>query len=168
MAGAERLEDRVVLGVDRQHGGAGRRRAAHEHRAGADETLLVGKRDRRAAFDRGECRAQTDRAGDRSHHPVGRSLRRFLERVFAGGGFDAGARQRALEIVVGGRIGNHGKARADLAGDLGEQRRIAPRGERLDAVTDRFALEQVDRAGADRAGGAEDGDAARALRRLRL
>ena len=64
---------------------------------------------------------------------AGRSAASFSA-VFAGGRFDAGARQRALEIVVGRRIGNDRKARADLAGHLCEQRRVAPRGERLDAI----------------------------------
>src|SRR5579862_5378983 len=36
MPGAESLKNRIVLGVDRQHGSAGRGRVAHENRSGAD------------------------------------------------------------------------------------------------------------------------------------
>ena len=45
--GAERLVQRVVLGIDRQDGGPKRLRIAHEGCAGADEALLVGERDAR-------------------------------------------------------------------------------------------------------------------------
>ena len=54
---AERLEDGVVLGIDRQHGGAGRGGAAHEQAAGADQALLVGERDGHAALDRRQASA---------------------------------------------------------------------------------------------------------------
>ena len=60
-AGRERLEDRVVLGIDRQHRGAGSRRAPHEQRAGADQAFLVGERDGRAALERGQRRLQARR-----------------------------------------------------------------------------------------------------------
>ena len=68
-AGAERLEDRVVLGIDRQHGGAGLGRRAHEQAAGADQALFVGERDGRAALDRRQRRLQSDRAADRAPSP---------------------------------------------------------------------------------------------------
>ena len=44
-AGAEGLEDGVVLGIHRQDGGAGCGCAPHEQRTGADETFLVGERN---------------------------------------------------------------------------------------------------------------------------
>ncbi len=80
-ARAQRLEDRVVLGIDRQHRGARRGRAAHEQRAGADEAFLVGERNGRAALGGGERRLEAGRAGDRRHDPIGRSLRRLDDGV---------------------------------------------------------------------------------------
>ena len=74
---AQCLEDRIVLGIDRQHGGAAGRCAAHEQRAGADETFLVGERDRCAAFGRGKRRREARGAGDRRHDPLGGPLRGF-------------------------------------------------------------------------------------------
>ena len=120
--GAERLEHRVVLGIDRQHGGAGRCGAAHEQAAGANQAFLVGERDRRAALDRRKRRLQSDRTADRRHHPVGRTLRRFDQSIFAGRGFDAEPDKRILEFAIGGGIGNHRKSRADLARDLARAR----------------------------------------------
>ena len=67
---------------------------AHEQAAGADQAFLVGERDGRAALDRGQRRLQSDRAADRRHHPVGRTLRRFDQRGLAGRRFDAAAGQR--------------------------------------------------------------------------
>ncbi len=103
---------------------------------------------------------RSDRAADRAHHPIGRPLRRFDQRLVAGGGFDAAAGERALELAIGRRIADHRDARVQFARDLGERGRVAARGDRFDAVARRVALDQVDRAGADRAGGAENGDAA--------
>ncbi len=68
--------------------------------------------------------------------------------------------KRVLQFVVSRRIGDHGESRADLARDLRQRRRIAPRADRLDAISFRRALDQIDRAGADRTGSAENGDAA--------
>ena len=51
-AGAERLENGIVLGIDRQHAGAGGGGGAHEHGAGAHQAFLVGQRDRGAALGR--------------------------------------------------------------------------------------------------------------------
>ena len=159
-AGAERLEYGIVLAIDRQHGGAGDGRAPHEQAAGANQTFLVGERDGRAAFDRGQRRLQSDRAADRRHQPIGRTLRGFEQTALARRRLDAAAGQGVLQIVVSRRIGDHGESRADLAGDFRQRRRVAPGADRLDAITLRRALDQIDGAGADRAGGAENGDAA--------
>ena len=120
----ERLEDRVVLGIDRQHGGAGRGGAPHEQGAGADQAFLVGKRDGRAALGRGERRREPCRAGDRRHDPIGRPLRGLDQR---------GLRRRrlrcrepasvVLELGIGGRIGDRRKARTEFAG---EPRQLRP------------------------------------------
>ena len=70
---AQRLENRIVFGVDRQHCRTGRRGAAHEQRAGADQTFLVGERDGCAALDRRQCRLQACGPADRGHDPIGRT-----------------------------------------------------------------------------------------------
>ena len=160
-AGAERLEDRVVLGIDRQHGRPRVRRLAHEECAGADETLLVGERDRRAALGGGKRWLEARGAGNRRHHPVGRPLRRLDDRSCAGRRFDAGARQLALEFLIGARFGNRGEARAQVARETRQRRRIAARGHGFDAVEPALLPEQVDGARADRAGGAQQRHRAR-------
>ena len=87
-------------------------RAAHEQAAGADQALLVGERDGRAALDGGQRRLQPARAGDRRHHPVGRPLRPPRSgpprRPPASMPLPA---ERVLEFGIGLRIGHHGEAR---------------------------------------------------------
>ena len=61
IAVGQRLEDRVVLGIDRQQGGAGLAHRAQHHLAGADQRFLVGQRDARAAADRGQRRRRARR-----------------------------------------------------------------------------------------------------------
>ncbi len=109
-----------MLGIDRQHGGPGRRGAPHEQRAGTDQTLLIGERHMGAALGRGQCRPQAGGAGDRGHHPISRTLRRFDDSLGAGAGFDAGTGQLGLEVVVQIRISDGGKARAEIARQFGQ------------------------------------------------
>ena len=112
---------------------------------------------------------QPDRAGDRRHHPVGRALRGFEQRGLAGRRLDAAAgqaRPSARHRPPDRRPRQ--SARRPRARVLRERRGVAPRGDRLDAIALRFALDQIDRAGADRAGGAENGDAAHGRGRLRF
>ena len=158
--GAERLEYGIVLAIDRQHGGAGDGRAPHEQAASTNETFLVGEGDGGTAFDRSQRGLQSDRAADRRHQPVGRTLRGFEQTVLARCRFDPAAGQGVLQIIVSRRIGHHGQSRVHFAGDFCERSRAAPGANRLDAITVRRALDQIDRAGADRAGSAENGDAA--------
>jgi hypothetical protein len=85
--------------------------------------------------------------------------------VFAGSGFDARTRQRVLEFAIGGVICDHRMARADLACNLAESGRIAPRADRFNPVAPWVAFDQVERAGADRAGRAENCNPAHIRRR---
>ena len=103
---------------------------------------------------------EPDGAADRGHHPVGIAFRRFHQPGFAGGGLDAGAGEGRLKVGIGGGIGDYRHAGADLTGDLGERAGIAAGRDGLDAVAVAVAFEQIDGAGADRAGGAENGHAA--------
>ncbi len=158
--GAERLEDGVVLGIDGKHGGAGDGGAPHEQGAGTHQAFLVGKRDGGAAVDGGQRRLQADRTADRRHQPISRTLRGLEQTGLAGRRLDTAAGQGFLQLAIGCRISDHGEPCADLTRDFRQRRRIAPRADRLDAIAFRRALDQIDRADADRAGSAEDGDAA--------
>ncbi len=63
-------------------------------------------------------------------------------------------------------VGDRRKAGAKIARQLGERRAVLVRGQRLDDKAPVLALEQVDRARSDRAGGAENCDTARLSMRL--
>ena len=67
-----------------------------------------------------------------------------------------------MSSLIGSRIRDHRMPGPDLARNLAQRRGIAARADRLDAISLRLALDQIERARADRAGGAEDGDAAHA------
>ena len=67
---------------------------------------------------------RSDRAADRGHHPVGRTLRRLDHGGLAARSLDAGAGKRVLEFAIGRRIGDDRKARVQLARDLRELRRV--------------------------------------------
>ena len=127
--------------------------------AGANQAFLVGERHRRAALDRGQRRLQAGRAADRRHHPVGRTLRRLRPRLRAGRRLDAGARQRVLEFAIElsdrrpPRTARRQLARQSWRAPRHSCARSPPRRD-----SGRLALEQIDRAGADRAGRTENSD----------
>ena len=131
-AGAERLEDRVVLGIDRQHVGAGRGSSSHEQGAGAHQAFLVGERHGRAALGCGERRCEACGAGDGGHDPFSGTLRRLDQGFRAGRGFDTGARQFGLELGIGRLIGDRRKARTEFAREPRQGGRIAIGGHRFD------------------------------------
>ena len=56
VAGAQHLEDGIVLGVDRDDGAPDSHERVAEHRARRHHAFLVGQRDRDAALDRGQRR----------------------------------------------------------------------------------------------------------------
>ena len=110
-----------MLGIDRQHGGAGRRRAAHEQPAGANQAFLVGERNDDAALGRGHCRLEPGRPGDRPDHPFGRPLRGLQQRTLTGRRRDARAGQPVLELAIGRGIADRRKAGAKLAGKCSQR-----------------------------------------------
>ena len=67
-AGAQALRERAVLGVDGDD--LARLRPVEHERAAHDQRLLVGQRERRPGLERGQRRAQPDRAGDAVEHDV--------------------------------------------------------------------------------------------------
>ena len=154
-ARTQSLEDGVVLGVDRQHSGAGSSSTPHEQRTGANETFLVGKRNSGAPFGSGQRRLQTGGTGDRGHHPVGRPLRRLDDGGAAGCRLDAGAGKLGFEFAVSVRVGYCGKACIELARELRQRLGVAMRRHGFDAITSRFLPQQIDGARPDRAGGAK-------------
>ena len=72
--GGQRLQERVVLGVDRDDLGAGLGGIRHEGSSGADEALLVGKRNASSGLDGSMGRTQARRAADGSQHHVGLAI----------------------------------------------------------------------------------------------
>ena len=149
IARRKRLENRIVLGIDRENRRARACRASHEKPARANEAFLVGEGDRRATFDGGKRRFQSNRTADRRHHPVSRALRRLHQCIFSGRGFYARAGKRLLQLGVCGVIGNDRMSRADFTGNLSEGCCVATRTDRLDAISMRSTLDQVKRAGAN-------------------
>src|SRR5262249_20738154 len=74
-----------------------------------------------------------------------------------------GSGERGLEIAIRGGIADRGKARIELTRGRRERGGVLVGADRLDAKTFALALEQVDRARANRARGTEERH--RALRR---
>jgi hypothetical protein len=157
---AHGLEQRIVLGIDRQHGRPGGGRAPHEQAAGANQALLVGERDDGAALGGGECGFEPRGPGDRTDHPLRRALGGLDDSARPGRRFDAGAGERVFQFAIGGRIADRGKTGAELARKRSESCRIGIGAERLHPIIRALALEQIHGAGADRAGRAKDGHAA--------
>lgn len=160
IARGERLEQRIVLRIRRQDAGARFRRALHEEITSADETFLVGERDMRAAIDRRQRRLQSGGATHGGHHPIGRTRAGLDHRAFAGAAFGAGARERSLEFGKLGDVGDRDEARGELLRELCQRLDIAVCRQRLDTVALGRGAQQIHRAVADRAGGAENRDAA--------
>ena len=143
LAGAQRLPDRGVLGVDRHDLAAARRPRLGDDRARGDEALLVGEREALAGFERGERGGEAGEADDRVEDDVGVGVRGELgERA---GVVEAGTRE----------IRRH----AELGPLLLEQVGVAPGGERDDAEVVAVAAQDVERLGADGPGRPEDDDA---------
>ena len=155
IARGERLKQRVVLGIGGQDAGPRLGGALHEEIAGANQTLLVGERDGRAAIDRGERGLQPRRTADRRHHPVGGTRGGLDDGAFAGAAFDAGAGKCGPQFAEARGIGDRGKSRAELLCEVGQCCDVGIRRQRLDLVAVARAAQQIHRAVTDRSGGAE-------------
>jgi hypothetical protein len=104
-----------------------------------------------------ECRLDARRPHDCRHDAVGRLGGSGHDGRLAGGDLDAGPGQQLLEFGVVGRIADNGKLGTCVDGCLGQFCNAALRRERHDLKRSRVARDEVERALADRAGGAEDG-----------
>ena len=149
-----------MLGIRRQDAGAGPGGALHEEVAGTDQAFLVGQRDGGAAIDGRQRRLQPGRARYRGHQPVRRALRGLDDGAVAGAALDAGAGQRRAQFGEPGRIGNRDEAGAEFLGEFHQAFDVGVGGQRLHLIALGRGADQVHRAVTDRAGGAENGDAA--------
>ncbi len=156
--GLERLEDRIVLRIHRQQGGARAVDLGHHERAGRDQRLLVGEGDVAAAPDSGQRRRQTGGTDDRDHDPVRRPVGRLDNRSGAGRGLDACPSQGGAQRRVLGLVGNDGQLGADADGLLGQALGTAMRRQGFDCEGLGRALDQVQGVAADGAGRPQHGD----------
>src|ERR1700730_13569426 len=158
-AGCEDLKHGVVLGIHWQHHGARGCRSGHEQAAGAHQALLVRERDAAPRCQRRERRLKAGRSRDRGDHHVRFGLGGGDQAVPAGGRLHATAGERILELA--GRRGL--RDNRELGAELARQRRelgcVTPRGKRRHLVAPGIPAQKVERARADRAGRAQNGDA---------
>jgi hypothetical protein len=168
--GGERLEERGVLGVDRDDlPGLG---DGLDQRPADDERLLVGEREGAARFERGEGGREADGAGDAVQHGVAGRGGELGGGV--GPGQDLGGRlaavlpgQRLAQRGHGVLAGHRDRVDAQPPRLLGQESDPAARGgERGDAETVGVAQDQVDGLRADGPGGAEDDEVPAAFARV--
>ena len=164
----EHLEDRVMLGIDREQGRAAAPHLGQDEIAGADQAFLVGQRDDRPLPDCAQRGLQTGGADNASHHPVDRPGRRFGDRLRARRRLDARSGKPVFQRRVQGRVGDRGQLRAGFARLPDQPCDVTVSGQRLDRKAIRLARHEIQRALADRAGRAEDRDAPGAVRSGRL
>ena len=151
-----------MLRVDRKQRGLVAGDLAHEDASGRDEAFLVGERGAGALPHGGERRLEACRAYDRSHHPIGRAACGIDQRVCSRRSLDAGAGKPCAKIGIATLIGDDRKLGPVLHGEFGETRGVAAAGQGHHRVRRWIAADEIERVLADRAGGAEHGDAARA------
>jgi hypothetical protein len=160
------LRDGAVLGVDRHDlvGCGGRL----DERAADDERLLVRQRQHRPRLEGCQGRPQTDRPRDPVEHDVGATPCGDRRGIRADDDVGHGCRPAGVRC----RRGDRGANLLDLAaGDTHErhvegdgltceQLDVAPGGEGGHGEGTRVRGDDLEGLGADRAGGAEDGDGA--------
>ena len=145
--------DRAVLGVDRHDLGTGGRPGALDDRGTRDERLLVGERQ---PPPRLECRHGDREAGepdDSVDHHVGRH-RRGDQAVGAGQHLGASWHQLG-QLGCERGIADRDQGRMQRPGLLGQQVDGALRGQRNHLEATAARLDDLDRLGADRPGGAD-------------
>ena len=162
------LEDRRMLAVDRQQRRAALAHRAHEQRAADHQRLLVGQQQPLAGARRGQAGRQAGRADDGRHHAVhlrvgGQVAQRLRAAAHLGG--HAVRAQRVAQPRGAASLGHHGRSAAASAGTArssSSMRWCALRPDDLEALG--VARHHVERAGADRPGGAEDDEPLRPRR----
>ena len=149
IARAQRLKQRVMLGISGQNAGPGFRRALHEEIACANKAFLVGKRNRRAAVHSRERRLQSGSTTDGGHDPIRRACRSFNNRAFARAAFGACAGQGIFQLRKAIGIGDRRKSRAKFPRQLRQPLHIGIRGQRFDLIAVARGPQQIHRAVAD-------------------
>ena len=151
----DQLVQRGVLGVHRDQPGAGRLAESRDQLAADHERLLVGQRDVDALAEGDDRRAQAGRADDRVEHEVGVGLRDQTGEPLRPG------EDLAVRPLLGGARGRVGVGQGDPAHgvrarlrDEGLPAAVGAQADELEGI--RGAAHDVERLGADRAGGAED------------
>ena len=166
-ATAKALRDRRVLRVHRDD--LVRLRRCLDQRSADDERLLVGQRQRGPLSERRQRRAQPDGAGDPVEDDVGaapsgrhRSVRpdHDLGPVCRAAGSRGIPTDRLSDLLVGA-VRDRDEIHLEGDGLLGHEVEVGAgrQGDHTEAV--QVACDDVQGLGADGAGGAEDGDAAR-------
>ena len=155
----EQLVQRRVLGVDGDDLRAGRLGERHDELAADDERLLVGQREVDALAQRRDGRAEAGRADERVEHEVGAGLEHEPHEALGPG----------EHLAVGPRLGGAGGGVRVGQRDRGRRRTAAAcstsasHERSADSPTSSKslgALDDVERLRADRAGRAEDEEAA--------
>ena len=150
-----------MLRIDRQQLHALPLHRRHEEIAGRYQAFLVGEGNIRAGLDRREGRRQSCRTDDGRDDEIDRPSRRLDHCFRPGGHFDAATVKRLAKGRKSGRIVDHGKLGLDSQRRPGETFGVARGSHHLDLEQLRVAVQQIDRACPDRAGRAEQTDAAR-------
>ena len=130
----------------------------HDDMAAGDQGLLVGRRDDLAGTKRGEDRSKADDTTGRDDHEIDVVTRGELEERLVARGPIRAAREVQTGEGVGFRQRNDRRSQLPC---LFRQRRPITAGRQPDDAEElRVRGDDLDRLGADRAGGAEERDAA--------
>src|SRR5690606_37848369 len=149
--------------VDRHDLGAGVADGGHDQLAGQDQGFLVGQQQALAGAGRGQGRAQSGGTDDGRDHgvavgPGGQRLQGLVAGM--GAGIQAGLAQPVAQARVQGRVGDHRVCGAMRDAQLQQGIDPATGGEDGGAHALWMAGDDIERGGADGAGGSEDRDAA--------
>ena len=156
------LVDRVVLAVERQQAAPTLLHRGHQQAAGADHGLLVGEQQLLARLRRGQRGREPRGANDGGDHDVDLGRAHYgLERLGAGRRLrgEPQPAQRRSQCVEPRRVGDHRHLRTMLRAQLRELLDARGGGQRSDLEGLGVARHHVERRGADRARGAQQGDA---------
>ena len=155
-----RLENRIVLAVDRQQQRTGTAHLRHEYFPGHHKRFLVGKQDPLSCARRSQCWRQAGSTDDRGHHRIDFWQRRDPDqglgtvkhlsaqtRIAQQCGKAGGLRSTTHHCVSRTKLTALGCENLDLA--------VPREGGNLEAI--RMACNYVEGAGTDRTRGAQDG-----------
>ena len=158
--------DRGVLAVDGDDRRPGPLGQPHHERPGHHERLLVGQRHGATGGDGGPRAAQAGRSDDGGDHAIDRGVgHELVEGLVADR--QPGSRRQARRIDRRSRvrIDDHHPGGPEPVGLLEQRPDALPRGEQMGHEPPRGGRDHVERAAADAARRAEDGDAHELIRR---